>query len=182
MRYSSIHNYGVSMMYSIQFGDQVFAIEGNGLLPSCMDATTIYAGINSASVHIIKFVNPLQFPVHICVLLKGSDSKLFFLLHKQSNHIIIQRGGSVDIPVMFAPEKMYRHSAIVSIIANSSEVKQNLQWDYPIYGQPELRLSSKDNALKITCHAKLQVEQIVEVTLMRSLKSSNEICFSKLGI
>lgn len=159
-------------------------------MPSCMDSTTVYASINSASVHIINFVNPLQFSVRVSVLLQGSDAKLFFLLHKKPNHVLLQRGGSVDIPILFAPEKMYLHEVTVIIIANSSrggaddekdDVKENLQWEYPIYGQPEVRLSSNDDAPKITCRSKLQFDQVIKVTLVKSLKNSTGIHFSKQG-
>lgn len=163
-------------------------------MPSCMDSTTVYASMNSASVHIINFVNPLQFSVSVSVLLQGTDAKLFFLLHKSPNQIVLQRGGSVDIPIMFAPEKMYRHEVTVVIIANSKRGgtdtekddsdchgKENLQWKYPIYGQPEVRLSSNEDAPKITCRAKLRVEQVIKVALVKSLKNSTGIHFSKHG-
>ena len=153
-----------------------------------MDLTIVHASIYSASVHIINFVNPLQFSVHINVMLKGTDSKFFFLLHKKSSRIVLRRGGSVDIPIMFAPEKMYKHEVVVFIIAKTTEkvseheVKHNLKWEYPIYGQPELRLSSNDDAPKITCCAKLQLEQMIEVTLVRSLTSSTKKYFNKPGM
>ena len=149
----------------------------------------MYTTMNSASVHIINFVNPLQFTVHLSVLLNGSDSKFFFLLLKKSNRIILQRGGSIDIPVMFKPEKMYRHEVKVSIIANvkcdsvntGESAKHNLHWEYPIFGQPELRLSSNEDAPKLMCRAKQQCEQMVEVTLVKSLKSSADIYFRRPG-
>lgn len=177
------------MIIVLQFGNQVFVMKGNGLLPSCMDSTTVNANINSASVHIINFVNPLQFSVHLSVVLNGKDSNRFFLLHKKSNHIFLQCGGSVDIPIMFAPEKIYRHEVIVTIKANTKQdisesdnsIEHSLHWKYPIYGQPELRLSSNEDAPKITCCAKQQLEQIFEVTLVKSFKRSAEIFFIRPG-
>ncbi len=171
-----------------QFGTQAFILKGNGLLPSIMDPITVNAGINSASVHIINFANPLQFSVHLSIVLSGSDSKRFFLLHKKSNHIYLRQGGSVDIPIMFAPEKMYTHRATVTIITNTklhtetdTQEQQNLCWEYPVYGQPELRLLQKSNAPKITCRAKQQLKQIVELSLVKSLENSAERCFKKPG-
>lgn len=180
----------MSVLFFIQFGNQVFALKGNGLLPSCMEPTTVYATINSASVHIINFVNPLQFSVHLCVILSGKDSKHFFLLHKKSNHIFLHCGGTVDIPVMFAPEKMYTHEVIVTIIANTTSdnsesdnlMEHSLHWEYPIYGQPELRLSSNDDAPIISCRAKQRLEQLIEITLLESLRSSSKVYFKRPGI
>lgn len=151
-----------------------------------MDSTTVYTSVNSASVHIINFVNPLQVSVRISVVLQGKDSNFFFLLHKKLSHIILKRGGSVDIPVMFAPEKMYKHEVTVIIIANTmcdekDSDGQNLQWDYPIYGQPEIMLSSHGNAPKIVCRAKLQMEQMISAILVKSLRNSTEVYFNKPG-
>ena len=151
-----------------------------------MDPITINAGLNSASVHTINFVNPLKFSVHLSILLTGNDSNKFFLLHKKSNHIYLRHGGSVDIPIMFAPEKMYTHEATITVIAHTklysdTQEGKNLHWEYPIHGQPELRLLQKSQAPRITCRAKQQLTQIVEVTLVKSLENSVENCFNKPG-
>lgn len=164
-------------------------MKGSGILPSRMDPTTVNANMKSASVHIINFVNPLQFAVHVSVLLSGKDLKHFYLLHKKANDIFLRRGQCVDIPIMFAPEEMYKHEITATIIANNggsstesaSQMEQSLHWEYPIYGQPELRLSSNDNAHTIICRAKERLEQMIEVTLVKSLKSTAKILFKQPG-
>lgn len=167
-------------------------MRGTGVLPSCMDPTTVYANMKSASVHVINFVNPLQFAVHVSVLLSGKDLKQFFILHKKANDIFLRRGQSVDIPIMFAPEEMYRHEITATIIANARyndgsfgesayQMEHGLHWEYPIYGQPELRLCSNDTAPMIMCRAKEQLEQMVEVTLIKSLKSTAKIFLKQPG-
>ena len=157
-----------------------------------MDPTTVNANVKSASVHIINFVNPLQFGVHISVLLSGKDSARFFLLHKKANDIFLRRSQSVDIPIMFAPEDMYRHKITVTIVANArynngkimesdNLTEQRLCWEYPVYGQPELRLYSNDDAPTVVCHAKEHLEQIVGVTLVKSLDKSAKVFFKQQG-
>lgn len=157
-----------------------------------MDSTTVYASMNSASVHVINFVNPLRFPVHVSILLQGSDTNFFFLLHKKPSDIFLPCGGSIDIPIMFAPEKMYRHKVTVVVITNSkvsdsnredpdAQMKETLQWEYPIYGQPEIKLSSNDDAPKIVCRAKMQIDQVIKVTLVKSVKNSSGVHFNKQG-
>ena len=161
-------------------------------MPLCMDTTTVYASINSASVHVINFANPLRVPVRVSILLQGNDAKLFFLLHKKPSDIFLSRGGSIDIPIMFAPEKMYRHKVTVVVITNSkisesnredsdTQMKENLQWEYPIYGQPEVRLSSNDDAPKFVCQAKMQIDQVIKVGLVKSVNNPAGIHFSKEG-
>lgn len=165
-------------------------VKGTGILPSCMDPITVNADMKSASVHIINFVNPLQFAVHVSVLLSGRDSERFFMLHKKANNIFLQRGHSVDIPIMFAPEEMYKHEITATIVANSryndgnaspSQMEQSLHWKYPIFGQPVLRLCSNDEAPKIICHAKEQLEQMILVTLVKSLKSKGSVFVHQPG-
>lgn len=153
-----------------------------------MDPTTVYASMKSASVHIINFINPLQFGISITVLLSGKDLKNFFLLHKKADKIFLKRGQSTDIPIMFAPEEMYKHSINIAIVAksrysNGNVVAQSesLVWEYPIFGQPELRLCSNDDAPTITCHAKEQLQQVIGVTLVKSLNYSGKVFFQQQG-
>ena len=171
----------------MQFGKQVYSLKGNGLLPSIMDVATVKASISSTTVHVITFVNPLQFSVYLHAFLNGIDSSSFYLLLKQPDNIFLKRGGSVDIPIMFAPEKLCSHEVTVTISAKSANcegsgrIEHSLCWQYPIYGQPELKLCNDDIGPKIICYAKQREEQIIEVTIVESLKNSKERCFKRLG-
>ena len=142
------------------------------------------ANLNSTIVHVINFMNPLELSAHLTVLLSGKDSESFFLLMKQSNNISIQPGESMDIPVVFSPHKMHRHEICIKILASTQDEnfgpnykedhEPNLCWEYPIHGQPMLKLSTFDNAPKFKCFAKEQLEQIMEITLIESLNSTEQ--------
>lgn len=131
-----------------------------------MDPITITAGLQSSSMHVINFTNPLDIATHISVSLKGRDVEQFCLLMKHTNSILLHPGMSLDIPIMFVPELMRSHVATV-IVADEKDCA--LQWCYPLIGQPELRTSSPNSLLNVTCRAKERLEQKLVVSLINSL-------------
>lgn len=156
---------------SKQIGRQVFSLQGKGLPPTSMDPITINAAIDSNTVHIINFTNPLDVPTHFSIRLRGDDSDHFCLLLKRSHSILLHPGVSLDIPVMFAPEAVYEHTITLAIATSESRrpreplTKESLCWNYPIVGQPELRPFSPSSAPKISCCAKERFERTLEVSL-----------------
>ena len=154
----------------MQIGRQVFSLQGEGLPPTSMDPVIINAAIDSNTVHIISFTNPLDTPSHFSIHLRGGDFDHFCLLLKRSSSILLHPGVSLDIPVMFAPEAVYEHNVVVAIVTelkSSSEgvPRESLCWQYPIVGQPELRPFSPSSAPRITCSAKERFERTLEVSL-----------------
>ena len=161
----------------IQFGEQVFTLNGRGLPPTAMDPTTVIASLSSNTVHILTFINPLDTPSHYSVSLQGADLEHFCLLMKRTQAILLHPGVSLDIPVMFAPESMYRHRVTVVVSTETRDFNQSapqtpaLSWQYPFIGQPELRPFTPTNAPKLSCCAKERLEQRLEVSLVTSTSS-----------
>ena len=145
-----------------------------------MDPITINTAINSNTVHIVNFTNPLDLPTHFSVHLRGEDLDHFCLLMKRSSSILLQPGVSLDIPVMFAPEAVQEHQITVVVIAEFGRSQDNLSagnrqalcWKYPIIGQPEIRPFTPSSAPKFSCCAKERLERTLEVCLAGSLTSS----------
>lgn len=135
-----------------------------------MDSTTVTASLSSNVVHIINFTNPLDVATYFSVSLKGEDTDHFCLLMKRTHAILLHPGVSLDIPVMFAPEAMYKHQISVVVSADTREQVPSslLTWHFPIIGQPEFRPFSPKSAPKLTCFAKERVEQRLEVILVGS--------------
>ncbi len=171
----------------------MFNLKGEGIPPTSMDPITINAAIDSNTVHIINFTNPLDHPTHFSVTLSGEDLDAFCLLLKRSSSILLHPGISLDVPLMFAPEAVYRHNITVAIVAdmNLSQEdiadRQPLCWKYAVVGQPQLRPFTPGSAPKISCPAKERLEKTVEVSLASSAasvqvtpNSSGECCFCLL--
>ncbi len=137
-----------------------------------MDHTTVSASLNSNTMCVINFNNPLDTPAHFSVTLHGDDCEHFCLLLKRTSGIVLQPGVSLDVPVMFAPESMHKHEITVVI---KTEVNGTiLSWRYPVIGQPELRPFSASGAPKLSCSAKERLEQRLEVSLVDSTASQAE--------
>lgn len=157
-------------------------------MPSLMDEIIVASSINSTAVHIITFVNPLHFSVCLSVLIAGDDSKHFLLLLQNCNNIHVSPGKSIDIPIMFSPKNMCMRRVILTIVADSIECiqqelkEQSLNWQYPICGQPVLRLCPIDNAPKIKCHAKECFEQLIELTLVKSSQNTTRNYLKRQGM
>lgn len=155
----------------------MFSLRGEGLPPTSMDPITINAAIDSNTVHIINFTNPLDHPAHFSVTLSGEDMDAFCLLLKRSSSILLHSGVSLDIPLMFAPEAVYRHSVTMAIVADMNRSREDitdrqpLSWQYAVVGQPQLRPFSPGSAPKISCPAKERLEKTVEVSLASSAAS-----------
>ena len=158
-----------------------------------MDTTTLVANINSTAVHIITFMNPLKSEVNISVYLNGRDSDQFCSLLKKASKILLHQKESIDIPIMFAPQKLCCHEVTVSIVAHidcdygdqckeNCGGKHNFCWKYPINGQPELKLCNLENAPRIKCSAKERQEQIIEVSLVELVNTSTPRCFNGSGM
>ena len=160
-----------------QFGEQVFTLNGRGLPPTAMDPTTITASLSSNTVHILTFINPLDTPSYYSVSLQGADLEHFCLLMKRTQAILLHPGVSLDIPVMFAPESMYRHQVTVVVSTETRDSDQStlqtpaLSWQYPFIGQPELKPFTPTSAPKLSCCAKERLEQRLEVSLLTSTSS-----------
>ncbi len=154
---------------------------GEGLSPTSMEPIIIHAAMDASAVHIISFTNPLDRPTNFSVALKGKDSDAFCLLFKRASSILLQPGVSLDIPVMFAPDAVHRHSVTIILTADLSRSQydsvesQPLCWQYPVVGQPELRPFSPGSALKISCSAKERLEKTLEVFLTDCASSANSI-------
>ena len=158
----------------IQFGEEVFTLNGRGLPPTAMNPTTITASLSSNTVHILTFINPLDTPSYYSVSLQGADLEHFCLLMKRTQAILLHPGVSLDIPVMFAPESMYRHQVTVVVSTETRDSDQStpaLSWQYPFIGQPELRPFTPTSAPKLSCCAKERLEQRLEVSLVASTSS-----------
>ncbi len=149
----------------------MFCVTGEGLPPTSMDPIIINAAMDASAVHIISFINPLDHPTHFSITLKGKDSDAFCLLLKRTSSILLRPGVSLDIPIMFAPDAVHRHSVTVTLTADLSRSQydnvdsQPLCWQYSVVGQPQLRPFSPGSALKISCSAKERLEKTLEVSL-----------------
>lgn len=133
-----------------------------------MEPTTIRANLNSNTTHVVTFTNPLDTPTHFRVALSDSShSGSFCLLLKRLHRILLHPGVSLDIPVMFVPEKMQTHSTKMTVTTDSpSRSGTKLTWCYPITGEPQFRPLSPSSAPRIICQAKERVEEKLEVLLL----------------
>ena len=109
----------------------------------------------------------------------NSRDSVFCLLLKHPSHIRLEPGGTVDIPVSFAPDTMQLHEATITVIMHRHDGSQwdalngvsstclvnDLTWIYPIKGVPESCPIKESQAPCIECKARSRVEERVEVTL-----------------
>lgn len=165
--------------FVLQFGTQVFRLRGFGVPPTAMEPITLYANLNSSCMHVINFTNPLDVPTKISIYLKGDDADHFLLLLKNLQFIQLQPRASIDVPVMFSPESMYKHQVTAIIRAENSHSNFDttekdshpsfLCWEYPVIGQPQLRPYSEEVAPRIRCCVKEKIRYKLRVNLVHCL-------------
>ena len=134
-----------------------------------MEPTTIRATLNSNTTHVVSFTNPLDTPTLFNVSLSDSQqpsAESFCLLLKRTHGILLRPGVSLDIPIMFVPEKMTTHRTNMTISTEGVSSGSKLVWQYPIIGEPQFSPVSPKSAPKIDCHAKERVEERLEVLLV----------------
>lgn len=159
-----------------QFGAQIFKLNGCGLPPTPMEPIPISAKLSSSSMHVINFTNPLEVPTRFSFTLKGDDINHFFLLIKHPQSMCLQPKTSIDIPVMFSPESMYKHQVTVVITAENHNIPTSVDataqhllcWEYPILGYPEFRPYTHSVAPEICCCMKERIEKNLKVVLVNS--------------
>ena len=131
-----------------------------------MEPTTICASLKSSTTHVVTFTNPLNTPTHFQVSLSDTQpAESFCLLLKRTRSILLHPGVSLDIPVMFAPEEMYTHHAIMAVTTEGIRHGNKLVWQYPVTGEPHFRPVSPKSAPRIACQAKERIEKRLEVVL-----------------
>ncbi len=155
-------------------------MDGVGLFPSPQAPTTISSKLQSNSMAIITFTNPLSHSASFDINL-NKQNDVFCLFLKQSKDVIVESGVSLDIPIMFAPDSM--RMTYTELIISTDEVMESddpITWIYPVHGLPETLVGAgTDTAISsgimvIKGQAKERVEQEIE-TCLRILKNDYEL-------
>ena len=150
-----------------QFGRQDYLMDGFGLSPSPQAPTTISSKLQSNSMAIITFTNPLSHTASFNINL-NMQHDLFCLFLKQVKGVILESGVSLDIPVMFAPDSMRMSYAELTI--STDEIVESdtpVTWVYPVHGLPETVVAATNSSTSggitiIKGRAKERVEQKIE--------------------
>ena len=122
-------------------------MDGVGLFPSPQAPTTISSKLQSNSMAIITFTNPLSHSASFDINL-NKQNDVFCLFLKQSKDVIVESGVSLDIPIMFAPDSM--RMTYTELIISTDEVMESddpITWIYPVHGLPETLVKNNYNLL-----------------------------------
>ncbi|KAJ3053490.1 Cilia- and flagella-associated protein 47 [Rhizophlyctis rosea] len=152
---------------SEEIGNEVFLVEGHGLLPTLMPVHHINAPLSTATTSSITFTNPFIDPVAVTISLEQSEGENDFalILHRRMAGVgangasggatRIHVGGleSFEIPFSYTPEDMEGGKATVRVV-----LSKEVQWEYPIRGIPELSLTSPNIALESRVREKVHRE------------------------
>ncbi|XP_035825915.1 cilia- and flagella-associated protein 47 [Aplysia californica] len=120
-----------------------------------------------------------------CEGLPGPESA-FKLLIKHDSGLRVGPKSTLEIPISFAPKEMLNYQAFCTVVVRREDGQQwpyvpqdalghklssmstglsEIRWLYPIHGVPESAPVKDNQAAGITCQARDQVEQRLEVTL-----------------
>ncbi|CAK7312628.1 Cilia- and flagella-associated protein 47 [Vulpes lagopus] len=195
------------IFHCAQFKEWMFCLSGVGLFPQPIDIERITTYLHLQSILVIPFQNPTKEEVLVNIVLTSweklkyhglncywdcffhetSAFKFSGLSHTQG--IVLPPKGNIDIPVLFMPNIMKLHKAVVIVqmmranreswpIDNFDELSpemkrtlgiesgeiQAIHWIYPILGLPQA-LHSKCPQVVIECQSRKRIDQEVEVTL-----------------
>ncbi|XP_054654983.1 cilia and flagella-associated protein 47-like [Dunckerocampus dactyliophorus] len=161
---------------------------GRGLMPGREEPLSISCTAGSSESITIPFTNPTEHPATLCITLTEKDPSgapdcrpvtpdkgVFSLSLSHAEGIQISGGGSLDVPVVFAPKSMDPQQAWLRITMKplnvttrrkrSGQKLSTICWIYPLCGIPVKALDDNSPLCVLQCEAGCQLEKVLDVLL-----------------
>ncbi|KAJ3172770.1 Cilia- and flagella-associated protein 47 [Geranomyces variabilis] len=158
---------GMIKVSSVDIGDFVFYVQGQGENPTPFDPTVITSQLENPSTSSVTFTNPLPDAIAVTITLEQSGTE-FSLVHNRQKKISVEGLQSVSIPFMFRPARMVGHEANIVI---KMEGAAGFTWVYPIKGIPERTLGAAPFILETRSRETLERE--IELSLPGFISGSD---------
>ncbi|XP_061554921.1 cilia- and flagella-associated protein 47-like [Phycodurus eques] len=182
-------NHGAKITFTCpQLPQWCVLLFGNGLMPRREEPLSISCILGSSESVTIRFTNPTERPATLGIKLTDKDPSaapdclpgtpdkdVFSLLLSQADGIQISEGGSLDVPVVFAPKSVDPQQAWLLIsmkplnaITSGKRGRKKLSticWIYPLCGIPVSPPVDNSPLCVVQCEAGCQLEKKFDVQL-----------------
>eukprot|EP00736_Rhodelphis_marinus_P012698 Rmarinus@m.1878 len=142
-------------------GEWTYHASGTGLVPGDMENVQVTVAVGSTTSAMIVFENTLPRSLTVDIALSCPDD-VFKLLMKRQSGIVVPARQELQIPVLFAPNRMENINA--SVVVSSTLDGTPLQWNYPVLGIAEAQTTGK--AFKLKCQARTRLQKELVLPLM----------------
>ncbi|XP_061692741.1 cilia and flagella-associated protein 47-like isoform X2 [Syngnathoides biaculeatus] len=182
-------NHGAKITFTCpQLPQWCVLLFGHGLMPGREEPLSISCRVGSSESVTVHFTNPTERPATLAIKLTDKDPSAspdclpvtpdkdaFSLLLSHTDGVQISEGGSLDVPVVFAPKSTDPQQAWLSIsmkpVNASTSGKRGRKklsticWIYPLYGIPVSTPVDNSPLCVVQCEAGCQLEKKFDVQL-----------------
>ncbi|XP_077399924.1 cilia- and flagella-associated protein 47-like isoform X1 [Vanacampus margaritifer] len=183
------YNHGAKITFTCpQMQQWCVLLFGRGLMPEREEPLSISTTVGSSESFNIRFTNPTEYPATLGIRLSDKepsaapdyvpvspDKDVFSVSLSQAEGIQISEGGSLDVPVVFAPKSMDPQQAWLCIsmkpvkpVTFGKRARKKLSticWVYPLCGIPVRAPVDRSPLYVFQCEAGCQLEKRLDVQL-----------------